>query len=126
MSCKHLEGKVGDKGQRYEIRFYAAIRDEKEPGIDVVTKGEINVFGWAATLKGARRMMDGLRLAPWAVAPWIVDRKALTVRRMRELLAAVEDPETIFAGLGLGEDPCETYDNAAGIDRLPDGRIVLV
>lgn len=56
---------VGDRGQRYEVRFRA-----NEPMI-----GPYWVLGWAATRDGARKMAKAWGKAPDVVKCWIYDRE---------------------------------------------------
>lgn len=125
--CSRFGDKVGDKGQRYEIRFYKAVSEETSPGVWVTTRVDNTpkVFGWAPTLKGAREMLDACGLAPWALDPWIVDRQALTVRKLIEELGKIEDPELAVCVASLETDEEHPWANATNVGRTPDGRVVI-
>lgn len=57
--------RIGDKGQRYEIRFKESESgDEKEM-----------VLGWSNTVEGAFRMAGGITLHPCWHSPVVFDRK---------------------------------------------------
>ena len=61
----HSGGKphaVGDKGQRYEVRW------------EQVDKPGERVMGWALTENGAKQMAEGFALAPYVKRTWVVDR----------------------------------------------------
>jgi hypothetical protein len=62
--------RIGDKGQRYEIRWRKA-DDAPETH---------RILGWSAKWRGAREMRDAWRGAPGAAEVWIVDRE--TRRRL--------------------------------------------
>ncbi len=65
----HSGGKphpVGDKGQRFEIRFEYA-PDMEKPGE--------HVMGWSTTRDGAQAMADGFAQAPYIARAWVVDRQ---------------------------------------------------
>lgn len=65
----HSGGKphnVGDKGQRFEVRFEYT-DDQEKPGE--------HVMGWSTTRGGAQRMADGFALAPYVKRAWVVDRR---------------------------------------------------
>jgi hypothetical protein len=69
MTCIRLQDRVGDRGQRYEIRYF------KLPE-DVNTKPtEEKVFGWAGDAAGAEKMRAACALAPWCYLSWVVDRE---------------------------------------------------
>lgn len=130
MSCSH-SARVGDRGQRFEVRYHKAVRREESPGVEVVSAGEEAVFGWAATLDGARQMRDGWKQAPSVFDAWVVDRHALTARGLAAVLLMLpaEDQERIVVALaidGSDDDGDGTaYDNITNVGRTPDGRIVL-
>lgn len=54
---------VGDRGQRYEVRFKDAIDLER-------------IFGWSDTLGGAQAMFDSIKAHPTWNTPTIIDREA--------------------------------------------------
>ena len=54
--------KIGDKGQRYEVRYF--------DGADRTLK----TFGWAKTLASAERLCDAIRIHPVWNTPTIFDR----------------------------------------------------
>lgn len=54
--------KVGDKGQRYEVR--AKDREGKE-----------FIIGWCGTLEGAERFAEGVKFHPSWHDPKIIDRE---------------------------------------------------
>ena len=62
--------KIGDMGQRYEVRFRRA-------------DGIGRVFGWAETEDGAHEMAAGWRLHPETVEVWVADREAEKARRKK-------------------------------------------
>jgi len=62
--------RIGDKGQRYEIRFRK----------DSDALGTQRVLGWSAKWRGAREMRDAWWDAPDVAEVWIVDRE--TGRRL--------------------------------------------
>ncbi len=57
------EHRIGDKGQRYEIRCFGYPEDGQ------------NTIGWANRLPGAINMAEAIVLAPAAKDSWVVDRK---------------------------------------------------
>jgi hypothetical protein len=62
----HSGGKpheVGDRGQRYELRYTDAY------------SGEEKVFGWSSTLATAEKMLCGIKIWPSANGGRIVDRQ---------------------------------------------------
>lgn len=66
----HSGGKphaVGDRGQRYEVRFRFSADGDKHP------------LGWASTLPGARQMVEGLDLHPTWEAAEVYDRETKSV-----------------------------------------------
>ncbi len=56
--------RIGDKGQRYEIRCFGYPEE-----------GEKNVIGWAKSLDAAQKMARPLMHAPGASRAWVVDRE---------------------------------------------------
>lgn len=60
MSCDRF--RVGDKGQRYEVRFF-----DRE-------SGEERVMGWTNEADGGA-LMESAKLWPIACDPFMVDRK---------------------------------------------------
>lgn len=60
MSCSKV--KVGDRGQRFEIRY-----------IDAVT-GTEKTMGWAATREGANGMAEAMASAPYVRETMVIDR----------------------------------------------------
>ncbi len=58
-----MEGRVGDKGQRYEVRY----KDGKNVE---------HVMGWAGTQAGAQTLSDAIDKHPVWHSPQIVDRQA--------------------------------------------------
>lgn len=53
---------IGDKGQRYEVRY-------AEEGFP-----QPKTLGWASTLSGAEELAAAWRLRPYTTAAWVVDR----------------------------------------------------
>ena len=62
MSCGKIG--VGDRGQRFEIRY-----------IDAVTGAE-KVMGWAPTRDGADGMANAMKSAPYVRETRVIDRLA--------------------------------------------------
>ena len=60
--CGRMEGRIGDKGQRFEIRYKDG-------------KGDEHVMGWVGTEQGARTMADAINKHPTWNSPRIVDRQ---------------------------------------------------
>ncbi len=82
MSCR-FGGHVGDRGQRYEIRYHVAVEVQPpviaSPGF--MQAGEEKVMGWATTQEGAEKMAAAWRTAPSVYDVWIVDRFAGATKR---------------------------------------------
>ena len=55
---------IGDKGQRYEVRSTGYPKDT-----------ETTVLGWSETLEGAKRMAEGISLAPGFTRASVYDRE---------------------------------------------------
>lgn len=81
MSCRHLEGKVGDKGQRYEIRYNHITHVEPTPGVFVESARSEKVLGWSNDYVGAWTMLAAFQSAPYCDGGRIIDRKAVTTSR---------------------------------------------
>ena len=58
---------IGDRGQRYEVR-YSSLDDNGQ------AKPEVKVFGWAITLGGAATMVSAINLHPSMTNPRVWDR----------------------------------------------------
>lgn len=129
MSCSPLGGNVGDRGQRFEVRYHQRKEVPELPGSWVA--GEEKVFGWATTRRGANQMAEAWVKAPSVFDVWIVDRHALTVRRLAAALLALPaaDQDRIVVALaidGRDDDADGTaFDNLTNVGRTHDGRIVI-
>lgn len=127
-NCADFAGKVGDKGQRYEIRFFQAIYEETDhPGVEIKKRGEEKVFGWAEKYPGAKQMRDACALAPWAMDPFIVDRKAFTVGELARALQELPEQGARVV-VDSTYDPGDSeypYSNVTSVRRLDDGRVVI-
>lgn len=68
--------RIGDKGQRYEVRATG------------YPKAEESVIGWSADLDGAEKMADAIGCAPSCTSTLIFDRQenAPVIRRYRGVL----------------------------------------
>jgi hypothetical protein len=58
--------RIGDKGQRYEVRATG------------YPKAGENVIGWSATKEGAKQMADAIRHAPSCTSTTVYDRELNT------------------------------------------------
>ena len=57
--------KIGDKGQRYEVRY----RDVGEMVVAPKT------LGWSSTREGARKMVKAWKKRPECLRVWFIDRR---------------------------------------------------
>lgn len=58
--------RIGDKGQRYQIKYISAQDDMEDD----------RTLGYSTTLSGAEQMADAWRRHPEKYFVWIVDRNA--------------------------------------------------
>lgn len=129
MTCRLLRDRVGDRGQRYEIRYHEAI--EVQPPViaapGFMQAGEEKVFGWATTREGALEMAAAWKTAPSVYDVWIVDRHALTVRKLIAALQALPeaDQDNVVVAAALEDDPDFPWEPVTNVGRLEDGRISI-
>lgn len=65
--------KIGDKGQRYEIRFTRKALDEQLSNPHAPKR--VHTLGWTKTYGGAQEMRDAWKTNPEIDNVWIVDRR---------------------------------------------------